>query len=403
MTSKKCVVLGFGSWKNKCTWPLDYLKVVKEVKVFGVWIMDSYRCLRKRNWDFRVEKLRRAVISWSSRSLPSLSSRVEVLKTYALSRIYYLASIIPVSKNIVNLLEKTIGSFIWTGRLLRVTLQEVCNLHENGGLKMVCVMSMCNSLLLTQLFRLLKSSDSKSKSHMTYWIGDSLHEFIDIPSSYVQSDSSTEYFTAYTSLLASSKSDNIFQVSQWKCLTNKIIYHNHLKKFPQCKAEVNATFSFKRIWKLINLPVLSSTVRDTSYLLLHNKLPVAERLFRIGLQNDPYCMYCNDAVICDAEHYFCSCVRVSHIWSDIQVTMVSLVGQTPTNFDLINFNWSKSPNDNEAVWLIGNYLDLIWNLLYRKRKDWLKKETVFGFLKFKFKEDQMGARHKLKHIPELQL
>ena len=39
----------------------------------------------------------------------------------------------------------------------------------------------------------------------------------------------------------------------------------------------------------------------------------------------------------------------------------------------------------------------------RKRLNCLKKETVFGYLKFKFKENQVGARYKLNHIPELEL
>ena len=83
--------------------------------------------------------------------------------------------------------------------------------------------------------------------------------------------------------------------------------------------------------------------------------------------------------------------------------MNSLVDQNCSNYDLINFKWMKSINDNEAVWLMGNYLDLIWDLLYRKRGDSLKKEVIFGFLKFKFKEDQQGARTKMKQIPDLQL
>ena len=54
--AKKCTVLGFGTWKNKNVWPLDYVKTVKEVKIFGIYIMDSYRSMVKRNWDFRYGK-----------------------------------------------------------------------------------------------------------------------------------------------------------------------------------------------------------------------------------------------------------------------------------------------------------------------------------------------------------
>ena len=393
----------FGGWKNKSNWPLEYLKVVKEVKFFGIWIMDSFRCLRKRNWDFRVDKFKRAVFSWSSRSFPSLTSRIEILKTFALSRIYYLASIIPITKSVVKLLEKVIGSFLWTGWLLRVTLREICNLHELGGLKMVCIISMCNSLLLTQLFRMLKSSDSKSINHVTYWMGDSLKDFLDLSSNSVQSDNIPEYFSSFISLLDYSKSNEIVQINGWKRQTNKMVYLNHIKLFPKCKAELDADSSLERVWKLINLPVLSSSVRDIPYLLVHNKLPIIERLFRIGVHNDPYCIHCQDAVICDLEHYFCSCIRIIHVWNNIKSIMNSLVDQNCSNYDLINFKWTKSINDNEAVWLMGNYLDLIWDLLYRKRGDSLKKEVIFGFLKFKFKEDQEGARTRMKQIPDLQL
>ena len=54
--AKKCTVLGFGTWKIKDVWPLDYVKTVKEVKIFGIYIMDSYRSMVKRNWDFRYGK-----------------------------------------------------------------------------------------------------------------------------------------------------------------------------------------------------------------------------------------------------------------------------------------------------------------------------------------------------------
>ena len=31
---KKCKILGFGTWKDRVDWPLDYLKTVQELKIF---------------------------------------------------------------------------------------------------------------------------------------------------------------------------------------------------------------------------------------------------------------------------------------------------------------------------------------------------------------------------------
>ena len=92
---KKCKVIGFGGWKNRDVWPLHYVRTVKEIKVFGVFVMDSYKEMLKRNWSYRFDKFESAVLSWSSRVLETIFQRVEVLKTFALSRIIYLASILP--------------------------------------------------------------------------------------------------------------------------------------------------------------------------------------------------------------------------------------------------------------------------------------------------------------------
>ena len=95
---KKCKVLGLGSWANRVDWPLDYLKTVKEIKVFGIFVLDSYRSLIKRNWDFRFDKFVNAVKSWTPRIFETLGQRVEVLKLFAFSRVYYVASILPITE-----------------------------------------------------------------------------------------------------------------------------------------------------------------------------------------------------------------------------------------------------------------------------------------------------------------
>ena len=40
---------------------------------------------------------------------------------------------------------------------------------------------MCNSLVVSQTFRLMKSSDLKSKMHLNYWMSDILGNLLDGP------------------------------------------------------------------------------------------------------------------------------------------------------------------------------------------------------------------------------
>ena len=81
----------------------------------------------------------------------------------------------------------------------------------------------------------------------------------------------------------------------WKLFTNRRLYLEHAKSFPVVKAELDAGVSFRVVWRRLGSPVLCSAVRDVLFLLIHNKLPVRERLFRIGLSVDPYCQACPEA------------------------------------------------------------------------------------------------------------
>ena len=51
----------------------------------------------------------------SSRVILSLSQRVEVLRVFALSRIWYLAALFPVRDYMIKKFEAIMGGFIWGG------------------------------------------------------------------------------------------------------------------------------------------------------------------------------------------------------------------------------------------------------------------------------------------------
>ena len=178
-----------------------------------------------------------------------------------------------------------------------------------------------------------------------------------------------------------------------------MIYSKSAESLPVPKVEVQANVSFKRVWQLITLPVLPTSSYDIPYLLIHNKLPLLERLFRVGVRNDPYCETCPGAIICDAEHYFCACTRVKAAWLKLQQSIQNLIGACVPSERLITFRFPKSRFDKEVVWLLGTYMTEVWNLIFHRRKSHIKFEELFGFLKYKYRTDQEGARTQLEKIP----
>ena len=363
--SKKCKILGLGKWKNRRNWPLDYIQTEKELKIFGVYICNSYRSILKRNWDYRYGKFNNCVQSWSSRYFPSIYEKVTVLRVFALSRVFYLASILPISNTLVRKMESVMGRFIWKGCLLRVAIAEIKNKTQRGGLNHVCLQAMCKSLLLSQLLRLLKSSDSKTIAHIAYWIGDTLVDLDPDLDSGPHPLSVPDYFGILESLVVFGRISNMIGAGIWKQVTNKMLYHVEAQNFQATKVETDTGVlnGYSAAWVRINLHLLRSVEKETLFLLVHNKLPLRERIFRIGLAADPYCVHCDDAIICDAEHFFCSCSRVEEVWQPLKHIILRMVGiGNVSNSDLIKFLYPSCNQENEVIWLVANYIFKVWDL-----------------------------------------
>ena len=76
------------------------------------------------------------------------------------------------------------------------------------------------------------------------------------------------------------------------------------------------------------------------------------------------------------------------------------MGVHVSNSTLINLTFPKCTNENEIVWLLGQFISAVWTEVHVKGGGELKSETFFGFLRFKYKADQLGARRRLS-IPGL--
>ena len=126
--------------------------------------------------------------------------------------------------------------------------------------------------------------------------------------------------------------------------------------------------------------------RDVMFLLLHNKLPVKERLFRIRLKPDPYCLRCVQAEICDIVHFFCGCEAVNNTWSWLKKEVVRLGRMAPNvaDWDVVNLFFPKSSRGREIIWLVSTYILYVWETVQIKKQE-VKLEKFFGFLTFKFK------------------
>ena len=113
-------------------------------------------------------------------------------------------------------------------------------------------------------------------------------------------------------------------------------------------------------WRRLHSAVVDIRARDIMFLLIHNKLPVQERLFRIRLKPDPYCIRCAQAEINDIVHFFCKCESVSNTWTWLkrQVVRLGQIGPNVADWDIVNLFFPNSRHDWEITWLVSTYVHL---------------------------------------------
>ena len=144
----------------------------------------TYEEILRLNWEDQLQKVRKTLFSWSLRHLPTLSERAEVLRTFALLRVWYKAQILPLPTFWAKKIEAQVRSFLWLGQPHKnpLSLESVCLVKSRGGLGIPLLQAKCEALHLKQALRMVTSARN-SRDHLGYWIGGNLG-FLDFQDNY---------------------------------------------------------------------------------------------------------------------------------------------------------------------------------------------------------------------------
>ena len=101
--SKKSTVMGLGQWLGKEQWPVEvhWLRSVQKMKILGFTYTETLQC----TWDKVFRGVQCTLYSWEKRALSTLQQRAVVLQTFALSKLWYTAQVLPIPASIVKKLE----------------------------------------------------------------------------------------------------------------------------------------------------------------------------------------------------------------------------------------------------------------------------------------------------------
>ena len=233
--SHKSKVMGLGPWRQRQDWPLPWLQVKEELKIFGFYISASYKKTVEKCWKECYSGFHKVLMSWSSRQLETLVQRVEVMRMFATSKLWYMASALPMPSKYVNQFESAMFRFLWIGKLEKLKLDEVKNPASSGGLNLPCVVSKADSLFLTQTSRLLEKSNSKQFKHVQYWLGLYARDHFPAMAAGPHAENISPYFSHMKGLLISGIELGDINVQQLRKVSCKSLYSGFTSTFPPPK------------------------------------------------------------------------------------------------------------------------------------------------------------------------
>ena len=167
--------LWLGAWNNRRD-PLVKLEWTSEkIKVLGLYVGPGD--LEEANMLPRIAAVENVLSSWRQRTL-SFRGRALVIGSLALSRIWYVASLIHMPLWVHAELARLIFPFFWKGKPDLVAREVLTQPPTAGGFSVVDIKSKVSSLLVQWIWR-YASSPSGWVTIFSFWFSNQFHATID--------------------------------------------------------------------------------------------------------------------------------------------------------------------------------------------------------------------------------
>ena len=406
--SIKTKVMGLGANVGRNEWPLDWVKVEKSLKIFGVTHFPSYKETVDYNWGEALKKMNKCILSWNTRVLNSVFQRVEVLNVFVLPKLWYLAEVLPLPAGWAGEFEKIVYAFIKIGKMEMMALSEMSNPVNKGGLGLVCLRSKADSLFLKQMMRIMSQKNTLHWRYLRYYAGLQINEG-DMHGG-LHHHCMTPYYQHVVDLY---REGVVLEICQYCCgmvecqhggavklnTTAKEIYLTYTDTFPPPRVEYKPEYAnvtsvqWDRVWERVDSPMLEPMARQVIWRGINNILPTRERQSRLGLLDldnrqviNAQCNRCDQRSLDTVVHMFSECSLVREAWAWTRRRVLSLLPDDMSdlsNLELLLMFFPKEMFENSIVWVLGVYMNYVYEEAVIKGR-LLSDHHVRGYMRYMY-------------------
>ena len=358
--NRKSVVVGLGTWAGRQDWPLPWLHVAASVKLYGVVVAPLFADTLKLSWERTVAGLEATLLLWRSRALPLLFQRRLVLDCYGLSKLWYLAQILPLPKLFLGRILRAASTFLWQGRLERLKWEELVRPLHAGGLGVTCVASRAQAMLAKQACHRL-AAGGRPAAHLSFWLGLRLLRYLPGLRAGPHAEAIPAFYADLAALLLEVMALDCVEPANLEAVTAAGLYKEFTSTPPPPKVEAHLPdLPWVRIWGRLALGGLPRHLQEIGFSLLHNVLPLQVRLHRLNQVASPACLRCG-APVEDVFHFFAACPRVAAAWECLVFFVSRLCGGPVSDRSLLFLSFPITVYEIHIIYAVLCFADLAWS------------------------------------------
>ena len=141
----------------------------KSIKVLGIVINHNLNDMIKENLDNKLKEVSATFNLWKTRNL-TISGRICLAKVYGISKINYVASVMPITEEYIKRIERLLFGFIWKGKTDKVKRSVITLDYKYGGQKMIDVRLLLEKYKLKSIQRYLSETYSPWKTFFEWFL-----------------------------------------------------------------------------------------------------------------------------------------------------------------------------------------------------------------------------------------
>lgn len=276
----KTEILLVGKWPKKKRIEVEQKcagLVKRSVKILGVYFGGNAEIENERIIE---EKVQKELERWKDRNI-SMKGKVDILRVLVTSKIWHIARVTGLRRSFILRITKEMVKFFWYPKTYHaIRLEVLQNQIENGGKNFPNLAKELEAYLTETVAIAAKHPQKSWVGMLRYRQGGLLEDILPKMKNVASSKKETRISTTIGSALGKLKG----KVDQWE----KIDYRKLLYRL---KEDVPTTGN-KEIWKNIGKSSKCFKRVDLNYLIAHERLPLADFLYKKGIAADDKCKLC---------------------------------------------------------------------------------------------------------------